>query len=105
MQTGFYASYFTLAGIEEYARQKRLDGVRRQSCSSAEYSRIRIGAAHRNRRKARRSMQGEILEVYEVDEWGGAWVTQWWGARGGKAQSHSLALRPEEMEVVVANAS
>ena len=24
-----------------------------------------------------RSMEGESFEVYEIDEWGGAWVEKW----------------------------
>ena len=46
------------------------------------------------------SMLGQVLEVYEVDQWGGAWVEQWWQEDNGNATSHSLALRPEEMELV-----
>jgi hypothetical protein len=46
------------------------------------------------------SMAGETLEVYEVDAWGGAWVEKWWHESEDKATSHSLSLRPAEMEVV-----
>jgi hypothetical protein len=46
------------------------------------------------------SMTGETFEVYEVDPWGGAWVMKWWHASGDEATSHSLGLRPAEMEVV-----
>jgi hypothetical protein len=45
------------------------------------------------------SMVGETFEVYEVDEWGGAWVEKWWHESDDQASSHSLALRPSEMEV------
>jgi hypothetical protein len=38
-----------------------------------------------------RSMLGEVFEVYEIDEWGGAWV---------QYQSHSLSLASDEMELV-----
>jgi hypothetical protein len=46
------------------------------------------------------SMVGETFEVYEVDSWGGAWVEKWWRESEDKASSHSLGLRPAEMEVV-----
>jgi hypothetical protein len=45
------------------------------------------------------SMQGEVLEVYEIDEWGSAWVKQWWPQGGGRALSHSIGLSPGEMEI------
>lgn len=45
------------------------------------------------------SMVGEIFAVYEVDEWGGAWVEKWWHETDDQASSHSLGLRPFEMEV------
>lgn len=48
------------------------------------------------------SMLGETFEVYEVDEWGGAWVEKWWYESDDQATSHSLGLSPSEME---ANAS
>ena len=48
-----------------------------------------------------RSMQGEIFEIYEIDEWGGAWVEKWWRASGGISSSHSLGLGPGQMEVVL----
>jgi len=47
-----------------------------------------------------RSMEGEIFEVYEIDEWGGAWVEKWWRAGDGTSSSHSLGLGPNQMEVV-----
>jgi hypothetical protein len=47
-----------------------------------------------------RSMEGEIFEVYEIDEWGGAWVEKWWRAGDGTSSSHSLGLGPTQMEVV-----
>ena len=50
--------------------------------------------------EAARSMEGEVLEVYEVDEWGGAWVEKSWRGPDGKAVSHSLGLGPGQMEVV-----
>jgi hypothetical protein len=36
-------------------------------------------------------MLGEVFEIYEIDEWGGAWV---------QYQSHSLSLESDEMELV-----
>ena len=47
-----------------------------------------------------RSMEGEVFEVYEVDEWGGAWVEKFWRTEDGTSSSHSLGLGPEQMEVV-----
>jgi hypothetical protein len=47
-----------------------------------------------------RSMEGEVFEVYEIDEWGGAWVEKWWRAADGTSSSHSLGLGPSQMEVV-----
>jgi len=38
-----------------------------------------------------RSMLGEVFEIYEIDEWVGAWV---------QYQSHSLSLESDEMELV-----
>jgi hypothetical protein len=46
------------------------------------------------------SMLGESFEVYEVDEWGGAWVQKWWHEAEDRAASHSIGLRSSEMEVV-----
>lgn len=63
---------------------------------------VRPSVLHRlNPDEARdvQSMEGETLEVYEVDEWGSAWVTKWWKPSDDKAFSHSLALAPEEMEL------
>jgi len=41
--------------------------------------------------KCVRSMLGEVFEIYEIDEWVGAWVQN---------QSHSLSLESDEMELV-----
>ncbi|MBB5204869.1 hypothetical protein HNQ51_002183 [Inhella inkyongensis] len=46
------------------------------------------------------SMLGEVLEVYEVDQWGRAWVEKWWHEGEGQSTSHSLALDPQDMELV-----
>jgi hypothetical protein len=50
--------------------------------------------------EAARLMEGEVLEVYEIDEWGGAWVEKSWREADGKSVSHALGLGPEQMEVV-----
>jgi hypothetical protein len=50
--------------------------------------------------EAARSMEGEVLEVQEIDEWGGAWVEKSGRAADGTPFSHSLGLGPEQMEVV-----
>jgi hypothetical protein len=47
-----------------------------------------------------RSMEGEVFEVLEIDEWGGAWVEKWWRAADGTSYSHALGLGPQQMEVV-----
>ena len=41
--------------------------------------------------KCVRSMLGEVFEIYEIDDWGGAWV---------QYQSYSLSLVSDEMELV-----
>jgi hypothetical protein len=46
------------------------------------------------------SMLGEILEVYEVDPSGRAWVEKWWQLADGSSASHSIALESHEMELV-----
>ncbi len=45
-------------------------------------------------------MIGEVFEVYEIDEWGSAWVEKSWRTDGQESRSHSLALDALEMEVV-----
>jgi hypothetical protein len=50
--------------------------------------------------EAARAMVGDVLEVYEIDEWGGAWVEKSWLDDDGRMVSHSLGLGPEQMEVV-----
>lgn len=46
------------------------------------------------------SMRGQCFAVYEVDGYGHAWVERWWHERSGEALSHSLALRPQQMEAL-----
>jgi len=53
--------------------------------------------------EAARAMEGEVLEVYEIDDWGGAWVEKTLRARDGTSVSHSLGLGPTQMEVVPAS--
>ena len=50
--------------------------------------------------EAARSMEGDVLEVQEIDEWGGAWVEKFWRAGDGTIVSHALGLGSEQMEVV-----
>lgn len=45
-------------------------------------------------------MEGEVLEVYEIDEWGSAWVEKSWRTHDGTPVSHSLGLGPGQMEAV-----
>jgi hypothetical protein len=47
-----------------------------------------------------KSMKGAALSVYGIDEWGSAWVEKWWNIGEENPLSHSLALAPNEMEVV-----
>ncbi len=54
---------------------------------------------------AARLMEGAVLEVYEIDEWGGAWVEMSWPEDDGKPVSHSLGLGPEQMQVVSSDES
>ncbi len=46
------------------------------------------------------SMLGETFVVYEIDEWGGAWVEKWFNEGEEVTNSHSLSLQPHEMELV-----
>lgn len=50
--------------------------------------------------EATRAMEGSVLEVNEIDEFGGAWVEDSWQAADGTAVTHSLGLGPAQMEVV-----
>jgi len=45
------------------------------------------------------SMVGEILEVYEVDEYGQAWVTKEWWYAEDDMMSRSVGLSAHEMEI------
>ena len=47
------------------------------------------------------SMVGEIFEIEEIDKYGQPWVRKSWpNQEAGTCQSHSVALEPDEMEVV-----
>tara|TARA_R110002124_G_scaffold111348_1_gene265055 strand:+ start:3099 stop:3368 length:270 start_codon:yes stop_codon:yes gene_type:complete len=45
------------------------------------------------------SMVGEILEVYDIDEYEQAWVTKEWWLSDNDVMSHSVGLSSAEMEV------
>ena len=47
-----------------------------------------------------KSMVGEIFIVDDIDEYGEVWIEKEWHLGGGKIQSHSLSLNPEEMELI-----
>lgn len=52
------------------------------------------------------SMIGEVFEVEEIDKHGHAWIRKAWLDDGqGTCRSHSIALDPEEMELVAADVS
>jgi hypothetical protein len=46
------------------------------------------------------SMIGQKLVVYEVDQWGHAWVEMGWQEGNVRSTSHSVALDPKDMELV-----
>lgn len=50
--------------------------------------------------EATRAMEGAVLKVNEIDEFGGAWVEDSWQAADGTVVTHSLGLGPGQMEVV-----
>jgi hypothetical protein len=52
-----------------------------------------------------RSMKGAAFSVYEIDQWGSAWVEKLWNVGEEHPFSHSLALAPSEMEVVASGIS
>ncbi len=47
-----------------------------------------------------RSMQNDVLEVYEIDKYGQAWVEKNWNRGNGQTESHSLGLYAHEVELV-----
>ncbi|MEW6585494.1 MAG: hypothetical protein AB1442_07745 [Nitrospirota bacterium] len=44
-------------------------------------------------------MVGQVFEIYEIDEYGGAWVQMWFEGTNSEKISHSLSLDREEMEL------
>jgi hypothetical protein len=46
------------------------------------------------------TMVGEVFDVYEIDEYGWAWVEKWFESGEDGRNSHFLALAANEMEVV-----
>lgn len=51
------------------------------------------------------SMVGEVFEVEEIDEYGYPWIRKSWSNEDeGTCNSHSIALEPQEMELVDENA-
>lgn len=47
------------------------------------------------------SMIGEVFVVEEIDEYGHPWVRKSWPDEdAGRCHSHSIALEPQEMELV-----
>ncbi len=46
------------------------------------------------------SMVGDVHEVYEIDEYGLAWVSKSWpDDEEGRYRAHSIGLSPHEMEI------
>ncbi len=45
------------------------------------------------------TMVGEVLQVYEVDKYGQAWVTKEWWLSDNDVMSHSVGLSSNEMEI------
>lgn len=50
--------------------------------------------------KKTESMLNEIFEVYDIDEYGCAWVEKIWSHEDGTIESHSLSLSSTDMMVV-----
>ncbi len=46
-----------------------------------------------------KTMVGDVLRVADIDEYGGVWVEKWWDDGLHHHVSHSLALRPDEIEL------
>ena len=46
------------------------------------------------------SMLNEIFEIYEIDQYGQAWVEKQWVRGEDQIESHSLALSPFDMELI-----
>lgn len=51
-----------------------------------------------------KSMIGDVFDVYEIDDYGSAWIEKCWDcADNGHHMGHSLALESHEMELINAN--
>lgn len=59
-----------------------------------------IDSLPQDERKMVASMVNEVLTIYEIDEYGRAWVEKVWDQGDGKFESHSLGLESEHMELV-----
>lgn len=46
------------------------------------------------------SMIGKFFKIYGVDELGQPWVNKEWHDETGQLQSHSIALDPDEMDLM-----
>ena len=52
------------------------------------------------------SMIGDTFEVEEIDQYGQPWIRKSWPQPAeGKCHSHSIALEPEEIELIAEDAS
>ncbi len=47
------------------------------------------------------SMRGDVLKIYEIDEYGGIWVEKWWNDGPGLSSSHSISLAPTDIELEI----
>ncbi len=45
-------------------------------------------------------MIGRVFAVDDIDKFGAAWVTKWWGVADGEYDAHGIALASSEMELV-----
>ena len=45
-------------------------------------------------------MVGDVFDVYELDDFGQAWVRKDWDDADGNCHGHSIGLDPHEMERV-----
>ena len=46
------------------------------------------------------TMLNEVFEVYEIDDYDQAWVEKTWHMNASESDSHSIALKSGEMEIV-----
>lgn len=45
------------------------------------------------------SMRGDVLKVYDIDEYGSIWVEKWWHDGLEFSSSHSISLAPTDIEL------